>query len=163
MRSMKRALLSALLGAAVCAVAYSPAYANHYSHVLLISVDGLHAVDLTNYVSTHPASTLASLTGHGVVYPNALTTAPSDSFPGLLAQVTGGTSKSTGVFYDVSYDRTLFAPGSNCTGSPGTVPAYDESLDNDPTSWNGGGVLGDVNSIINAANLPMAFIGGQCV
>jgi predicted AlkP superfamily pyrophosphatase or phosphodiesterase len=160
---MKRALLSAALCSAFALAAYSPAYANRYSHVLLISVDGLHAVDLTNYISTHPASTLASLTGHGVVYPNALTTAPSDSFPGLLAQVTGGTSKSTGVFYDVSYDRSLFAPGSNCAGAPGTVPAYDESLDKDPTSWNGGGTLGDVNSIINAANLPLALVNGQCV
>lgn len=163
MRSIKHALMNAALCAVSTLTAYSPAYANHYSHVLLISIDGLHAVDLTNYVATHPGSTLASLTGHGVVYPKALTTAPSDSFPGLLAQVTGGTSKSTGVYYDVSYDRSLFAPGSNCAGARGTVPAYDESLDNDPTSWNGGGILGNVNSIINAANLPMALVGGKCV
>jgi hypothetical protein len=25
-----------------------------------------------------------------------------------------------GVYYDDSYDRTLFAPGSNCQGNPGT-------------------------------------------
>ena len=30
-------------------------------HVLLISVDGLHALDLSNYVATHPDSTLAKL------------------------------------------------------------------------------------------------------
>ena len=30
-------------------------------HVLLISVDGLHALDLSNYVATHPNSTLAAL------------------------------------------------------------------------------------------------------
>jgi len=163
MKSIRQALMSAGL-CTISAFAAGPAVsANHYSHVLLISVDGLHSVDLANYVAAHPASTLASLTGHGVVYPKALTTAPSDSFPGLLAQVTGGTSKSTGVYYDVSYDRSLFAPGSNCAGAPGTVPAYDESLDNDPKSWNGGGTLGDVNSIINTANLPMAFVGGKCV
>lgn len=34
-------------------------------HVLLVSVDGLHAVDLQNYVETHPVSTLAFLLSHG--------------------------------------------------------------------------------------------------
>jgi hypothetical protein len=29
--------------------------------------------------------------------------------------VTGGTPKTTGLYYDDSYDRTLFPPGSNCT------------------------------------------------
>src|SRR5262249_54197382 len=81
-------------------------------HVLLISVDGMHASDLANYVSQHPQSGLARLSAHGFTYPKALTSAPSDSFPGLLAQVTGGTPKSHGVFYDNSYDRTMFAPGS---------------------------------------------------
>ena len=30
-------------------------------HVLLISVDGLHAVDLANYIKANPGSTLADL------------------------------------------------------------------------------------------------------
>jgi len=51
--------------------------------VLLISVDGLHALDLSNYVSAHPNSTLAFLSGHGVTYTNNSTSSPSDSFPGL--------------------------------------------------------------------------------
>lgn len=134
-----------------------------YAHVLVISVDGLHAVDLTNYVAAHPTSTLAALTGHGVVYPNALTTGPSDSFPGLTSFMTGSTPKSAGVFYDVSYDRTMYAPGSNCQGSPGAVPAYDETIDYDLTQYNAGGTLGDVNSQINPANLPMALVKGHCV
>ncbi|WOJ91314.1 alkaline phosphatase family protein [Methylocapsa polymorpha] len=134
-----------------------------YSHVLLISVDGLHAVDLRNYVAAHPNSTLASLSSHGVTYPNALTSAPSDSFPGLLAQVTGGTSKTHGVFYDVSYDRTLFAPGSNCQGAPGIQPAFDESIDKDKTSYTGGGTLGQPLTQINVANLPLALVNGKCV
>ena len=85
---------------------------------MLLSVDGLHAVDLENCTMTGLCPNLSKLTGHGITYANALTTEPSESFPGLLAQVTGGTSKSTGVFYDDSYDRTLFAPGSNCTARP---------------------------------------------
>ena len=75
-----------------------------YNRVLVISVDGLHAVDLANYVATNPNSNLAALTGHGIVYPNAMTTGPSDSFPGLTSSMTGGTPKTGQVFYDVSYD-----------------------------------------------------------
>ena len=90
-----------------------------YAHVLLLSVDGLHAIDLANYAAAHPASTLASLAKTGIQYANALTPAPSDSFPGMLALVTGGTPRSTGVFYDDSFDRTYFEPGSDCTAAAG--------------------------------------------
>lgn len=134
-----------------------------YKHVLLISVDGFHAIDLKNYVVAHPRSNLADLSRHGVTYPNAMTSAPSDSFPGLLAQITGGTSKSHGVFYDVSYDRTLFAPGSNCEGAPGTVTTYDESIDIDPTSYTAGGTLGQPLTQLDATKLPLALVGGKCV
>jgi predicted AlkP superfamily pyrophosphatase or phosphodiesterase len=130
--------------------------------VLLISIDGMHAVDLQNYIASHPASTLASLAAHGIRYPAAETTAPSDSFPGLLAQVTGGTPKSVGVWYDVSYDRTLFAPGSNCQGSPGTQPSFAENLDYDQSSYTAGGTPGNVLSQINPANLPMQLVNGAC-
>jgi len=57
----------------------------HFKHTLLISIDGLHALDVANYVSRHPNSTLAELSRHGVTYTNAKTPAHSDSFPGLLA------------------------------------------------------------------------------
>jgi len=72
-------------------------------NVLLISIDGFHAVDLEICVATGTCPHLASLTQAGVTYTNASTTKPSDSFPGLLAQLTGGTPKSTGIFYDDSY------------------------------------------------------------
>jgi hypothetical protein len=42
-------------------------------HVLLISVDGLHALDLANFVATHPDSNLAALSRHGVTYTNNAT------------------------------------------------------------------------------------------
>src|SRR5690348_16276239 len=67
-------------------------------HVLLISVDGLHAVDLKNYTSAYPNSALATLSKDGITYTNASTTTPSDSFPGILSITTGGTPRSTGVF-----------------------------------------------------------------
>src|SRR5271169_1251311 len=59
-------------------------------HVLLISIDGLHALDVSRFIESHPNSALAELARHGVTYSNANTPANSDSFPGLLALVTGG-------------------------------------------------------------------------
>jgi len=123
--------------------------------VLLISVDGMHQADLAKFIVAHPDSTLAALAKSGVQYSAARTTTPSDSFPGLLSLVTGGTSKSTGVYYDDSYDRTLYAPGSKCQGSPGTEIVMDESLDYDATQLFSGG--------INPENLPLQKDGnGNC-
>lgn len=98
-------------------------------HVLLISVDGLHSIDLINWVKAHPASTLAELTSHGYEYSNTSCSKPSDSFPGLMALITGGSPNATGIWYDVSYDRTYIAPGAPAGTPPGTVTTYDESID----------------------------------
>src|ERR1700675_3250820 len=101
-----------------------------YKHVLLISVDGLHAVDVANYVTKNPGSALAELSHHGVTYSNARTPANSDSFPGLLALVTGGSPISHGLFYDVSYNRSIFDPtNTSCSGQPGNMQVFDESID----------------------------------
>src|ERR1700738_1152011 len=59
-------------------------------HVLLMSVDGMHEVDLQRYVKTHPKSAFSKLLSHGVHFTDAHTSRPSDSFPGLLAFMTGG-------------------------------------------------------------------------
>ncbi|HXC16709.1 MAG TPA: alkaline phosphatase family protein, partial [Holophagaceae bacterium] len=117
-------------------------------HVLLLSVDGLHALDLANYVRIHPASAMARLSGHGITYTNASCPRPSDSFPGMLALVTGGSPVSHGVFYDVAYSRDLQAPGSHPGDPIGTAVTYDESLDFDMNALDGGGG-------INPANLPI--------
>jgi Type I phosphodiesterase / nucleotide pyrophosphatase len=119
-------------------------------HVLLISIDGLHALDLSTYVSSHPNSTLASLSAHGITYTNASTSQPSDSFPGLAALVTGGSPATAGLWYDVTYNRALSPPAQTTslpiTGGPslcpsvvGTPMAYDESIDFDLTQLNGAG------------------------
>jgi hypothetical protein len=55
-------------------------------HVLLISVDGLHAIDLVRWVEAQPASVLAQLSGRGYTFSRARTPEPSDSFPGLIAR-----------------------------------------------------------------------------
>jgi hypothetical protein len=99
-------------------------------HVLLISIDGMHALDVANYVQNHPNSALAQLSQHGVTYSNARTPANSDSFPGLLALVTGGSPITHGLFYDVSYDRTYFDPtNTTCSGGGGNNMVFDESID----------------------------------
>lgn len=116
-------------------------------HVLLISVDGLHDVDVSNWIAGHPGSTLSELAETGVKYADAHTATPSDSFPGLAALVTGGTPKSTGLYYDDSYDRTLYPPGSNCQGKPGTEATYFETAEVDDSQ---------LFSPINPANLPHA-------
>src|ERR1700734_2111700 len=119
-------------------------------HVLLISVDGLHALDLSNYVNTHADSTLALLSRSGVTYTNASTSTPSDSFPGLAALVTGGSPGTTGLWYDVTYNRALSPPAATtslpitggqhlCPNVVGTPVAFDESIDIDLTKLNGGG------------------------
>ena len=124
--SVKEIALGLLAGIAINATAQ----AADIDHVLLISVDGLHALDVARYVEDHPNSALAELSRHGVTYSNARTPANSDSFPGLLALVTGGSPISHGLFYDVSYDRTLFDPTNvSCSGGPGNMMVFDESID----------------------------------
>jgi hypothetical protein len=106
------------LGAFVCALLLSAsltfAQGNKIQRVLLISVDGMHSLDFANcskgvpiYGNQTYCPHLASLSSTGVHYLQALTSKPSDSFPGLVAQITGATPRSAGIFYDVSYDRAL--------------------------------------------------------
>src|SRR5690242_13709180 len=94
---------AAVLGLLAAVPAAVPARAHPQpapaSHVLLISIDGMHQQDLDWYVRTHPNSTLARLTASGTSYRNARTPFPSDSFPGIVAQVTGGDPRTTGVYY----------------------------------------------------------------
>jgi Type I phosphodiesterase / nucleotide pyrophosphatase len=127
-------------------------------HVLLISVDGLHALDVARYVETNPNSAMAELAGHGITYSNARTPANSDSFPGLLALVTGGSPISHGLFYDVSYDRKVFDPtNTTCSGGAGNFMVFDESID----VYNKSNVSQDV---IDPAKLPRILdSNGNCV
>src|ERR1700693_6124191 len=134
---MKKKLLAIALSLGVVGVSVpAPVRANDgwedhkIKHVLLISVDGLHALDVANYVAAHPNSAMAELSSHGITYSFARTPANSDSFPGLLALVTGGSPISHGLFYDVSYNRSIFDPtNTTCTGQPGNMQVFDESID----------------------------------
>jgi hypothetical protein len=137
-------LLLGLLGAGnkVAAAQETPTISpspHRVKHVLLLSLDGLHALDLANYVKARPNSSLAQLSQHGITYTNAHASLPSNSWPGLLAMVTGGSPLSTGVIFENSYDRSLSPPGSKCT-SIGTTVVYDSSIDNDSNAPDGGGI-----------------------
>lgn len=137
-------------------------------HVLLLSIDGLHQTDLTWYERHYPRSALAELVRGGVDFTNARTPVPSDSFPGLLAQVTGGNPRTTGVYYDVSYNHHLLPAGTtDCAAAkPGAVVAYDESIDKGTSRLDAGQGLhnlprtilrmtGSPQRLINAALLPV--------
>jgi len=87
-------------------------------HVLLLSIDGMHAVDFYNCAhgivgvngSNPYCPNLALLGQTAINYVNAESSKPSDSFPGMAALASGGTPKTTGLYYDVAYDRTLDPP-----------------------------------------------------
>lgn len=115
-------------------------------HVLLLSLDGFHDFDLTNYVAAHPASALAAVVARGSRYVNASSQVPSDSFPGTLAMTTGGSPTSTGVYYDVSWDNNLSPAGSSCTTRGALVP-FNQTI-------NFSANTGDSVADINPAKLP---------
>jgi type I phosphodiesterase/nucleotide pyrophosphatase len=154
---IRRLLAVALSAGLVGATVPSPARANdslptgQVKHVLLISVDGLHALDLANYVNTHGGSTLAALSKTGYTYTNASASTPSDSFPGLTALVTGGSPTDAGFWYDVTYNRSVSpqklgnpgvgSSGGNCPGTIGGVVEFDEGIDQDLTQLDGGGKI----------------------
>jgi hypothetical protein len=147
-----------LLLATSFAIAQEGVGSNHIKRVLLISVDGMHAVDFLNCSKGISGANngapycpaMAALAQHGVNYVAANTSKPSDSFPGLTAIVTGGSPALTGVYYDVAYSRNLDGPAKTtgngnaaapCT--PGAQPTgytteYEEGIDIDQTKVNGG-------------------------
>lgn len=131
---------------------------HHIRHVLLLSIDGMHAVDYLNCVNGVEGANdgqpycpnLAALGHHAANYTAASTSKPSDSFPGLMTIVSGATPKTMGIYYDVAYDRSLDAPAKTtgngvaagaCTPyalPTGTRTEYEEGIDIDQTKLNGG-------------------------
>jgi hypothetical protein len=175
----RRNWLAAVAGAAALMTGSGVASANgggnrgrdhsaRVEHVLLLSVDGLHQSDLAWYVRTHPLSSMAALVRSGAQFTNAQTPVPSDSFPGLLGQLTGGNPRSTGVWYDDSWNRTLLPAGTtSCAGvSPGAEVNYSEAADKDPAALDAGqglpglpdailAMTADPNAVLNPAALPV--------
>jgi hypothetical protein len=140
------------------------------SHVLLISVDGLHASDLSTCEAQNLCPNLASLAGFGTTYNNAMASGPSDSAPGLMALVTGGDPKLTGVYYDDSYDRTGYAPpaqtnslSQNCSGPAGNEAPYFENVDTQaPTALNPQGMRPIIGATVDPAQVMYTKQKGKC-
>jgi Type I phosphodiesterase / nucleotide pyrophosphatase len=127
-------------------------------HVLLLSIDGMHAVDFYNCANGIAGANngdpycpnMAAVGRTAITYVGASSSKPSDSFPGIAALVTGGTPKSTGLYYDVAYDRSLDGPetttgtglaAGTCTPfeiPTGTTTDNDQGVDIDDTKLNGG-------------------------
>jgi hypothetical protein len=127
-------------------------------HVMLLSIDGMHAADFYNCAhgvagvnGGNPyCPNMAALSQTGINYVAASASRPSDSFPGMAALASGGTPKSTGLYYDVAYDRALDPPtiktGTGLAGGPctpytapsGTTTDNDQGVDIDDTKLNGG-------------------------
>ena len=98
----------------------------------------------------------------------------------MLAQVTGGTPKTAGLFYDDSYDRTeypskafytsqgLADPG--CTGQAGTELTNFEALDKSynfstalVADYTGGGTLGQVYTQLDPDHMQRKLVDGKCL
>lgn len=173
-RNSKQFEIGAWLGA--CALAFAGAASaaavqdrDHDSRpvdakrVLLVSIDGLHEQDLARCIGANTCPNLALLAKSGITYTNARTPGLSDSFPGLAALVTGGSPKSAGLFYDVSYDRTLYAPSdATCSGKQGWNVVFDETTGID--AMNGGALTHlDGGGAFNPQAIPHARVNGQCV
>lgn len=150
-----------------------------YQHVLILSVDGLHSADVADPALQADLPNIISLEQTGITYANAFTTSPSDSFPGTLAYLTGANPRTTGVFYDDSYDRQLVAAGTGTPSSTGpttegtettstgntpftlgTEVLFDETIDKDLTLLSGGGDYG-IGSI-DTTKLPLACTNTDC-
>jgi len=136
----------------------SPVGSGKIKHVLLLSIDGMHAVDFYNCTNGIAGvnggdpycPNMAALGRTGINYVATSSSKPSDSFPGLAAIVTGGSPKTTGLYYDVAYDRSLDAPalttGTGLAAGPctpfatptGTTTDNDQGIDFDDTKLNGG-------------------------
>jgi hypothetical protein len=151
-----RRRIPSILAAGVCAgtltvaTVAGPAASAHQPparHVLLLSVDGLHQSDVDYYIAAHPRSALARLVEGGSEYTHAQTTFPSDSFPGMVAQLTGAGPGTSGVYYDDTYNRTLLPAGTRdcATAARGTEVSWTEAADrsHDPITLDAGQGLTD--------------------
>ncbi len=131
------------------------------AHVLLISVDGLHQSDLEWYVHNHPTTELAKLVGGGAEFARAHTPIPSDSFPGMVAQVTGANPRTAGVYYDDEYSHAVLPAGTtSCHGQPtGGEVIYDSPDDKDETALDAGqGLTGLPGSILEMTGQPRSLL-----
>ena len=126
---------------------------HNVSRVLVISMDGTHALDLALWIKNNPNSALAQLSRRGINFTNANATKPSDSIPATVGIFTGASPAVGGMYYDDAYNRAWFPPGSNCLGAPGTIIDLKQGIN-----------LGlDGLSGLDPTKLPMRLVNGLCV
>jgi hypothetical protein len=145
---------------------HARSHASSTAHVLLISVDGLHQSDLEWYVRSYAGSELAKLVDGGAEYSRAQTPVPSDSFPGMTAQVTGGNPRTTGVYYDDEYSHAVLPAGTtSCHGQPtGGEVIYDSPDDKDLTRLDAGeGLTALPGSILEMTAHPQSLLNSAAL
>jgi len=126
---------------------------NKIRRVLVVSIDGMHALDLALWVQKHPYSALAGLSAQGANYTNATTTKPSDSIPSTVGVFTGASPAVGGMYYDDAYNRAWFPAGSNCTGPAGAVIDLKQGINR----------ALDGSTGVDPAKVPMQKVNGACV
>ncbi|HEY7116499.1 MAG TPA: alkaline phosphatase family protein [Tepidisphaeraceae bacterium] len=129
-----------------------------YQHVLLLSLDGLHAADLTDPATAQYLPDVLDLASHGVTYSNAYAVKPTDNFPNMIAQVTGAGPKTSGIYYDDTYRRNYYPAFTFPDTPPGASATWTADIDRDSSLINGGG-NSDASSI-NPEVLPQVMVNG---
>ena len=158
-RPINRSTLAALTSTVCLGIALlspPPVYGddNKIRHVLVISIDGMHSLDLALWVKNNPGSNLASLSAKGLTYTNASSTRPSDSIPSTVGIFTGASPAVGGMYYDDAYNRAWFAPtNTTCTGAPGAVIDLKQGINKELDGSTG----------VDPTKVPRRIVNGACV
>jgi hypothetical protein len=133
--------------------AASPENDHNIRRVLVLSIDGMHSLDLALWVKNNPTSALGNLYAKGMKYTNAGTTRPSDSIPSTVGIFTGGSPAVSGMYYDDAYNRAWFPPGSNCLGTAGTAIDLKQGINLAPDGSTG----------VDRTKVPMRKVNASCL
>ncbi len=147
-----RASLNAIILAVITTLLPVAAHGAGAKHVILLSIDGLHAADLGDPALAPVLVNINALRQSSISYTNATGTTPSDSFPGTLAYLTGAGPATTGVYYDDTFCRSLIAPG-HAPGELGAQVENTDAIDKDSSRLDSGGDSGFDS--LDPAKLPL--------
>src|SRR5579871_3414751 len=147
-------LLTALLYSALSVICTVPAYGDDTKirHVLVISIDGMHALDMALWAENNPASNLGRLYAQGMKFTNASTMKPSDSIPSTVGLFTSGSPAIGGMYYDDAFNRAWYPAGSKCIGPKGAVIDLKQGIDLAPDGSTG----------VDPTKVPMQLVNGVC-
>ncbi len=137
-------------------------------HVLFLTIDGLRNADLEDPALAADLPNIAALRKIGVTFTKAFIPIPTDSFCGLLSHFTGANPKTTGIYYDHAYNRSLYPPGSTPAALPGTPIESNGEIDWNDSLLGGGDATRATSGTastasINPAKLQMNKIDGKMV